>query len=100
MQLCASCGTRLRSGERFCTACGTPADSGPEKEILDLSGLGEDGFEELSELGEAEFESVAGSTFCRRCGTLYPDHPNFCRECGIPLRAPSARGPHDRKPLK
>lgn len=91
MQTCPSCGARIRDGARFCNACGKLADSHAEGEVLDLSGLTEGGIAELVVGIEAESESASGTGFCGRCGTLYPDDPNFCRECGIALRAPSAR---------
>jgi hypothetical protein len=91
MHDCSSCGARIRDGAQFCTACGALADSGAEHEVLDLSGLADNGFAAPIGGGEAEAESAAGSGFCERCGTLYPDDPNFCRECGIALRAPSGR---------
>jgi predicted amidophosphoribosyltransferase len=94
MQTCPSCAARIRDDALFCTACGESTDSHGErgkKGVLDLSGHAVHAAEAWPFSPGEGAESAAGTGFCERCGTLFPDDPNFCRECGNPLRAPSIR---------
>ena len=95
MQTCPSCAARIGDGLRFCTACGKSlvlAGDNPESGVLDLAGMDFSDRDMWPNQGMADAgESEPGTGFCARCGTLFPDDPNFCRECGQALRGPSRR---------
>ncbi|MBO9601197.1 MAG: hypothetical protein J7496_01680 [Novosphingobium sp.] len=78
----------MDDGVSFCTSCGrlvAPAAESRGTGFLDLA-LAEPlpGDVSPADCGSRHLDR-RGSSFCRRCGTLYSDFPNFCRECGAAM---------------
>lgn len=61
--LCASCGSELRSGVKFCSECGTPVPKEP-----------------------AEAPAAVAPSFCVSCGETLREGASFCRSCGSSVK--------------
>jgi len=89
MRNCPACAAQLRDGAAYCAQCGERAaqDRAEPAGVLDLAASDPAPANPPRPLlNEREAPASAGVGPCRRCGTLYADSPNFCRECGAALR--------------
>lgn len=63
---CASCGTQLVEGAKFCHICGAPVQQNqPEPEPV---------------------EEKPVQRFCKSCGNLLKPHARFCANCGADVQ--------------